>query len=303
MRRGSTAAMLSDMAARSSPASSPLSKRRCSARATLQRGARRGVLLRGLHGLHLDRTGSFDPRTNFRDKIGALYPVLVLKGKAVPHRSAFVARAGRRRRVPWDRTTVAMVVVLILIVVGGGGGDFATPAPAADAPPGFAEIDVGLNHTCAITTAAGLKCWGLNSSGQLGTGDFIDRSVPKNVVALGFGGVTQVSAGGAHTCAVAVNRVRCWGDNTWGQLCNSTSRSGTANPYPLLRSESLVVTQVSAGHDHTCVLTEDTEVWCWGLNNYGQVGNNTSGNAWLGPTPVCESGTGFTCEGGQRLSG
>ena len=173
----------------------------------------------------------------------------------------------------------------------------------ADTPPGFKSIEVGTLHTCAITTADGLKCWGLNSSGQLGTGDFANNSVPKNVVVLGLGGTKQVSAGGAHTCAVAANRVRCWGDNTWGQLGNGQSGPAAANPYPLLVTDSLVAMQVSAGHDHTCVLTLETEVWCWGLNNYGQVGNNTSGNAWLGPTPVCETGTGFTCEGGQRLSG
>ena len=191
---------------------------------------------------------------------------------------------------------------LIVLCLGALSMSGAGPA-RADTPPGFKSIEVGLNHTCAITTADGLKCWGLNSSGQLGTGDFANRSIPKNVVVLGLGGTEQVSAGGAHTCAVAANRVRCWGDNTWGQLGNGLSGPSAANPYPLLVTDSLVATQVSAGHDHTCVLTLETEVWCWGLNNYGQVGNNTSGNAWLGPTPVCETGTGFTCEGGQRLSG
>ncbi|MEX2247862.1 MAG: choice-of-anchor Q domain-containing protein [Dehalococcoidia bacterium] len=205
--------------------------------------------------------------------------------------------------MPGFRQALLLALIgLIAVLVGAGLLVDAGPT-RADEPPGWAEIDVGVNHTCGITTADGLRCWGLNSSGQLGTGDFLNSALPQNVVALGLGGTQQVSAGGAHTCAVAASRVRCWGDNLWGQLGNGEFGPAAANPLPLLVSDTLFVAQVSAGHDHTCAVTTESEVWCWGLNNYGQVGNNTSGNAWLGPTPVCETGTGFDCTGGQRLSG
>lgn len=70
-------------------------------------------------------------------------------------------------------------------------------------------------HTCAAT-AEGLFCWGANHRGQLGDGTTEDRAAP---VRVPIGLVGAVSTGGAHTCALTIEReVYCWGDNAHGQL-------------------------------------------------------------------------------------
>lgn len=93
-----------------------------------------------------------------------------------------------------------------------------TPRPVTGLPSVAISISAGKNHTCAILTLGELRCWGLNTSGQLGNGQTSNTSPPNTV--MGFAkNATSVTAGGNHTCAtVASGRVFCWGENTSGQL-------------------------------------------------------------------------------------
>jgi alpha-tubulin suppressor-like RCC1 family protein len=78
-------------------------------------------------------------------------------------------------------------------------------------------IAAGGYHTCALTSAGGVKCWGDNGSGQLGDEAITDRATPTAV--NGMSGVTAIVAGGSHTCALTgASGVKCWGKNTYGQL-------------------------------------------------------------------------------------
>ena len=84
-----------------------------------------------------------------------------------------------------------------------------------------------------MTTQGTLKCWGNNSTCQLGDGTTKDRTTPVAVVGL-TSGVTTVSTGSGHTCAVSrADGVKCWGSNSNGQLGDGTTKDRT-NPMDLV---------------------------------------------------------------------
>ena len=90
--------------------------------------------------------------------------------------------------------------------------------------------------------------------------------------------IAAVTAGLSHTCALETSGgVLCWGDNTFGQLGNGTRTLGTSNPYPRSVSElGSGIKAIAAGDTHTCALTTEGWVKCWGSNAYGQLGDGTT---------------------------
>jgi len=78
-------------------------------------------------------------------------------------------------------------------------------------------------HTCAVNTAGGVLCWGNNDDGELGAGGAIDQNIPVEAAGLSAG-ISAIAAGGLHTCALTTaGAVKCWGDNTQGQIGNGTT--------------------------------------------------------------------------------
>jgi alpha-tubulin suppressor-like RCC1 family protein len=83
---------------------------------------------------------------------------------------------------------------------------------------GEVAIGGGALHTCALTSAGGVECWGDNNDGQLGDGTTTAHFTPMKVVGL-TGSVVELSVGGYHTCVVtASGSAKCWGGNFSGQL-------------------------------------------------------------------------------------
>jgi alpha-tubulin suppressor-like RCC1 family protein len=139
------------------------------------------------------------------------------------------------------------------------------------------SVSTGTSHSCEVTKAGGVRCWGLNTHGELGDGTTKSSSVPVDVVGLGSG-IKSVSAGLGYTCTVtSAGRVRCWGSNGHGELGDGTTRS-SAVPVDVvgLRSGALAV---SAGWSHTCAVTSTGAAKCWGHNAFGELGNGTTADS------------------------
>lgn len=159
--------------------------------------------------------------------------------------------------------------------------DVAVPFPIAE----IAAVSGGGGHTCALTTGGGVKCWGRNDYGQIGDGSRLTRTLPVDVSGL-ISGVVAVRAGNAHTCALTdEGGVKCWGQNTVGQLGDGSTISRTT-PVDVSGLTSGVIS-ITAGGFHTCALTDSGGVKCWGYGLYGQVG---VGDQDQHETPVDVSG-------------
>ena len=136
------------------------------------------------------------------------------------------------------------------------------------------QVSAGYQHTCALDTYGHLYCWGSNGAGQLGDGTKTDRHTPVQVT-VASDNFTQVSAGMSYTCAVGgpyVGNVFCWGWGSSGQL-------GLQEPYPSVNLKpfgSAPVADISAGNAHTCARTTDNQLWCWGENYSGELGDGTT---------------------------
>jgi hypothetical protein len=144
------------------------------------------------------------------------------------------------------------------------------PAP----PAGKQGIAAGSFHSCALLGGR-VTCWGNNERGQLGNGSMTDSLVPVQVVGLDTG-VLAIALGANHSCALVEDGVRCWGANYYGQLGSDAVPTGMgASAVPVaVTGLSGGVQAITAGSNHTCALVNGG-VKCWGMNEFGQLGDAT----------------------------
>lgn len=143
-------------------------------------------------------------------------------------------------------------------------------------------ISAGRSNTCAV---AGGKayCWGYSGFGALGAGS-VDSTTPLEVAgALAGKNVTAISVGpvsDSAVCAIADARAYCWGSNTFGQVGDGTTTQRNA-PVAVATSGPLgtqAVTDIAAGGYSTCAVAGG-RAYCWGLNEFGELGNGTTSNS------------------------
>jgi len=149
--------------------------------------------------------------------------------------------------------------------------DGATPV-AVSALPLWTILDVssGNNHSCSLINKI-VRCWGVNSKGQLGSGNYNNSGPVELAVSDEY---LKISAGGDHTCGVTTsNTVKCWGDNSDKQVTNSSTTKFSS---PVTISSITDAVDVEVGSYHSCALLADGKVRCWGNNAYGQLGNGAS---------------------------
>jgi len=148
------------------------------------------------------------------------------------------------------------------------------------------DLALGDSHTCALLTTGAVRCWGRASEGQLGygnTNNLGDNEPINNLPNVSLTGVVRkLVAGAFHTCALTfAGTLRCWGRGSEGQLGQSFGGSDAlwgnqANELPsTLPSDIIIgaqVTDVAAGDFHTCALSSDSQLKCWGRGDSGQLG-------------------------------
>lgn len=170
------------------------------------------------------------------------------------------------------------------------------PVDVVGLSSGVVAVAAGTGHTCAVTRAGAVQCWGWNEFGQLGNGTTANSSVPVDVVGLSSG-VVAVAAGNGFTCAITLEgQADCWGRTVEG--------GDTASEVVGLSSRVVSVSVgVVTGSEQACVVTQGGAAQCWGGNAYGQLGDGSNTNRSV-PADVVglssgvvaiSAGNGYTC--------
>lgn len=136
------------------------------------------------------------------------------------------------------------------------------------------RLVAGGTHTCVLTPAGAVSCWGGNDNGQLGAGStqrISGAAAPGASEPFG-----RLAAGVSHTCALDRNGTPyCWGVNTAGQL-GAGDLTSRAEPVRARAPDPFAA--ITAGLAHTCAIAEDGRAFCWGDGSHGQLGHGATGS-------------------------
>jgi alpha-tubulin suppressor-like RCC1 family protein len=163
-----------------------------------------------------------------------------------------------------------------------------TPTVGLPGPPHTANgVSAGIETSCAVTNGLSAACWGQMTGSGGALHDTHTSAVPVvkvppgevSQVTAAFGGCALIRSGGLATS------LRCWGDNTWGELGDGTTTDRTTS----VKVQGLPnnIQFVASGGTHNCALVHNGGARCWGENDKGQLGDGTTTNR---STPVTVTG-------------
>ena len=157
----------------------------------------------------------------------------------------------------------------------------------------FVQISAGDEHTCGVTFSGRVYCWGYNQQGQVGNGSLIDTKFPAAVNGvLATLTASKVAAGYRHTCALAGGSAYCWGNNDAGQLGNGEVFVTRTSPVAVDKTGVMageVLGDIATGRYSSCAVSTPAsggEVFCWGKNDDGQLGDGKRPTDSLVPSLV-----------------
>ena len=144
----------------------------------------------------------------------------------------------------------------------------------------FTQISTSGYGACALGNNGNAYCWGRNGNGQLGNGTADISLTPVQVIfPAGVTGFTQISSGERNNCAIGnEGNAYCWGYNGFGELGDGTTTDRNTPQKVQLPSGVSSFSQISTSGETTCAIANDGNSYCWGLNQYGQLGNGTTDN-------------------------
>lgn len=157
-------------------------------------------------------------------------------------------------------------------------GETGHPVPGAKPAPvrvgddrTWTQVSAGPWSTCALDGEGHLFCWGQNVDGMLGLGEDGPGYVlqPEQV---GSEQYSSVEVGGSHACAIRAldQSLWCWGSNWSGQL--GLGETSATEFTPVRVPGELRWSSVAAGSAHTCAVTTEQQLYCWGSNNNSETG-------------------------------
>lgn len=167
-------------------------------------------------------------------------------------------------------------------------------------------VTAGLSHACALVSRGRIACWGSNAFHEAGDPSRRPRLKTPRIVP-GLSGQTAIAVGDRFTCSAGgAGPSRCWGANQSGQLGNGKggTNAQSATPGPVARLGSAI--GLTAGSDSACAQRANHQVWCWGNNDTGQLGDGTRTSGSASPVAVAGlrqstaivAGPSYTCAGG-----
>jgi len=194
--------------------------------------------------------------------------------------------------------------ILILLAVTAGIGSLAVPAGASSSVHAAGTLanvvslaDSGNSSVCAVLSSGTVDCWGYNQFGELGNGTTTNSDVP--VPVLGVSGVKAVAGdenGGGFCAVLSTGHLKCWGQNTYGELGNGTTTTFTV---PVAVKNISTATAVFGSYHGFCALLSTSHVDCWGYGGTGQLGNGSFTDSHV-PVAVRNISNATTLTGGYE---